>query len=432
MATLLKNTAPVFAKHTTTSPKLIQHRAGDARRHQTPRDTSWLHKSVNRLAQASVYHFVKDLDASSGGLSRSVPQICRELASQGVDISIITRNSPSPLIIDEPKCYIMGTNACNADIYLNEHISASHNTIIHTNGLWLPFLNAGPRFAQKFGLPYLISPRGMTAPWAMRHKRLKKAVAWQLYQRRMLQNASCIHATAGNEMQQVRNLGITAPIAVIPNGVEIPSEAELQTLQKESKKKAHPEIRTLLFLGRIQKVKGIDNLIKAWAKVRQPGWRIQIVGPEEDNHKAELQKLADRLGIRQDITFCEPQSNERKWKTYLEADLFVLPTHTENFGLTIAEALGCGTPVITTKGAPWKDIETHRCGWWTDIGADPLAVALQEAMSLTDQERSQLGERGRKLIVEKYSWVRFAQQLNDVYSWLRNEQPEPSCIQRVA
>ncbi|WP_309381094.1 glycosyltransferase [Cerasicoccus frondis] len=432
MTTLLKNTAPVFAKHTASSPRLILNSLSASELNQQLRDRSWLLKSAKKLASASVYHFVKDLDASSGGLSRSVPQICRELVTQGVDVSIISRNSPSPLVVDGPKCYLLNANASNADEYLNEHINSQQSTIIHVNGLWLPFLNAGPRFARSFGLPYLVSPRGMTAPWAMKHKRLKKAIAWRLYQRNVLQRASCIHATADSELQQIRDLGITAPVAVIPNGVEIISDEHLEKLRSESNKRAHPEIRTLLFLGRIQKVKGLTNLIKAWAKVRQPGWRIQIVGPEEDNHKAELEKLATRLGVRQDITFCAPQSNEGKWKTYFDADLFVLPTHTENFGLTVAEALGCETPVITTKGAPWQEIETHGCGWWVDIGADPLAEALKEAMAMTDQQRLDLGQRGRKLVLERYGWGGFAKQLNDVYTWLRNESAQPSCVQNVA
>jgi len=429
MSTLLKNTAPIFAK----GPKTPGHIQDTGRQADKV-----AHKADSRQRQAgdhaepiSVYHFVKDLDASSGGLSRSVPQICRALSHQGTDVSIISRRSAAPVALDGENCCLLNAHARHANRWLSERCS-NPRSIIHVNGLWLPFLNAGARYAHAANMHYVISPRGMTAPWAMRHKRLKKAVAWRLYQRRILQNATCLHATADSEMENLRQLGITAPIAVIPNGVEIISDQQLSELKKTRSERANPEIRTLLFLGRIQKVKGLENLMRAWAKVRQPGWRIQIVGPEEDNHKLELKRLAQRLGIFQDIIFCGPQSNEDKWKTYSNADVFVLPTHTENFGLTVAEALSCETPVITTKGAPWSEINEHRCGWWIDIGVEPLAQSIEEAINLSDANRAEMGQRGRKMVQHNYGWSGIARQVNEVYAWICGQNTKPTCVKSLA
>lgn len=166
--------------------------------------------------------------------------------------------------------------------------------------------------------------------------------------------------------------------------------------------------------------------------MRQPGWRIQIVGPEEDNHQSELERLARRLGIQRDLIFCGEQSNDAKWTTYCDADAFVLPTHTENFGLTVAESLSCQTPVITTKGAPWKELEDYRCGWWTDIGVEPLARAIEEAINLSDAQRAEMGRRGRQMIQQNYAWSGIARQVGEVYAWLSGQSLMPSCVKSVA
>ena len=108
-------------------------------------------------------------------------------------------------------------------------------------------------------------------------------------------------------------------------------------------------------------------------------------------------------------------SDPQKVAAYRHADLFVLPTFSENFGVVVAEALSHGLPVITTRGAPWADLETHGCGWWVDIGVEPLAEALREAMSLTDEERRAMGENGRRMVEAKYRWESVAQEMEKVY-----------------
>jgi glycosyltransferase involved in cell wall biosynthesis len=186
--------------------------------------------------------------------------------------------------------------------------------------------------------------------------------------------------------------------------------------------------RRVLFLSRVHPVKGILNLLHAWAAVMPKGWRLKIAGPDEGGHLAEVIALARALGIDQMVEFLGEVDGEAKRQAYLEADLFVLPTFSENFGVVVAEALAHGVPVITTRGAPWADLQTHACGWWVDIGVEPLVMALREAMALRDDERQAMGARGREY-AQRYDWDGIAQKTIDVYRWLLGDGSMPDAVQ---
>ena len=146
-------------------------------------------------------------------------------------------------------------------------------------------------------------------------------------------------------------------------------------------------------------MKGLVNLVRAWAEVRPEGWEIVIVGPDEGGHRAEVTAVARELDV-QEITWTGEVRDEAKWGLYFDADLFVLPTFSENFGIVVAEALAAGVPAITTTGAPWGVLNERRCGWWIDVGVEPLAAALREATGLSDERRAEMGRRGRSYVEE--------------------------------
>jgi glycosyltransferase involved in cell wall biosynthesis len=153
-----------------------------------------------------------------------------------------------------------------------------------------------------------------------------------------------------------------------------------------------------------------------------------VAGPDEDGHEALVRAAVKKTGLEDQFVFTGPVFGEAKQGLFQRADLFVLPTFSENFGLVIAEALAGGIPVITTKGAPWRELVTNTCGWWVDIGAEPLVEALREAMSLTDVERWKMGLRGRKLMEEHYSWPSVAKDMKAVYKWMLGGGTPPKCV----
>ena len=283
----------------------------------------------------------------------------------------------------------------------------------------------------------MVSLRGMLTTWALRFRGLKKRVAWHLYQRRDLHTASVLQATSRAEADGFRCLGLKHPIAIIPNGVELP-EWKAESRKQKAEMGTKEVRRTVLFLGRIHPIKGLLSLVEAWGTVQREErraeseehgtWRVVIAGSDENGHTAEVKAESRKQKVEASFEFVGPVEGERKWELYRSADLFVLPSHSENFGLVVAEALACGVPVITTKGTPWQDLEIHRCGWWVEMGAEPLANALRAAMALSDAERVEMGQRGRKLVEEKYNWPRIAEQMKAVYEWMLGLGPRPRSV----
>lgn len=173
--------------------------------------------------------------------------------------------------------------------------------------------------------------------------------------------------------------------------------------------------RKILYVGRIAPIKGLDVLLGAFAQGMSPEWKLVIVGPDQEGHKAELTKLAESLSISDSVVFAGPKYGDELGQVYDESDIFVLPSYSENFGSVVIEALSHSLPVVTTKGTPWSELVERKCGWWIDIGVEPLAAALRETMSLPDEERMAMGARGRRLVEEKYTWDAVVKKMIGVY-----------------
>ena len=255
----------------------------------------------------------------------------------------------------------------------------------------------------------------MLTPWALSQRKWKKRLAWWLYQRHALAQADLLHVTAPAEVEDVRRLGLANAVAVVPLGVRLPP---LRTLRRSA-----DAPHTLLFVSRLQKKKGLLNLMDAWARVRDvaSGWRIVIAGPDQEGYLGEVLARARQRCVAESVDYVGPVYGAKKDALYAAADVFVLPSFSENFGSVVVEALAQGVPVITTKGTPWAELAARRCGWWVDIGVAPLADALRQALGLSDEERREMGARGRELVEEKYRWPAIGRQMRAAYAGLLGE-----------
>ena len=277
--------------------------------------------------------------------------------------------------------------------------SLPHFDLIHIHALWSPLLHRVSKWAKKNGIPVVWSPHGMLQKWALKNKWWKKLVALALYQWLDLKNADLLHATAQTEVEDIRRLHLGNTIVVAPLGVKVDDGTDRINHEDGSK--------VLLFVSRVQRKKGLPVLIDAWAKLpieTTTGWKVRIVGPDQDNHTAELKKQCERLGVIDSFSFVGPKYGTELDDEYRKADLFVLPTHSENFGSVVVEALAHRVPVICSQGAPWKELEEYCCGWWPSDSVEALSATLQNALSCNHNELQSMGERGRKLVEEKYTW----------------------------
>jgi glycosyltransferase involved in cell wall biosynthesis len=295
--------------------------------------------------------------------------------------------------------------------WLNDEVSSGRVDIMHSHGLWMmPNVYPG-RACQQGRCHLVVSPRGTLSAWSRRRNAVQKRLFWRWLQAPALHTAGCLHATAESEYEDIRRLGFSQPICILPNGIDLPPPP-LQPAFRAGRKQ-------LLFLGRIHPKKGIDILLRAWQAVlhRFTDWELHVAGPDNGGYLPEMRALAAQLRLDR-VVFRGPLFGEDKLRAYSNASLFVLPTHSENFGMTVAEALAAGIPVIVTQGAPWAGLVEQGAGWWIEIGLDPLVACLEQALSTSPQRLEEMGRAGHEWMQRDFSWERIGAQFLATYRWL--------------
>lgn len=370
--------------------------------------------------------FTTSINKKGGGPARSVPILSKGLSLVGVDTTLLTGRS------EEMNTHILeGTNVSVKIVSQNistkdleEEILKGDYDLIHAQNLWMPLYHKLAKIARKLGIPYIMTPRGCLEPWCMKQKRIKKLVAFHLYQKRDLQQAACILATAKIEADNIRALGITAPIAIIPNGIDI-SEYKCRTLEDKTKVK-----KQILFLSRIHEKKGIEFLINVWEQlhIQYPDWNVVIAGNGEETYIQNLMAMIVSKGLQGRVEIIPPVFGEDKHKLYCESSLFVLPTYSENFGMVIAEAMSCGVPVITTNGTPWQELNEKHLGWCIDLSIENLAKTISEAIDKGQDKLFELGQRCSKHIHDTYQYTEVAAKNKTVYEWIINGGDKPEYV----
>ncbi len=299
--------------------------------------------------------------------------------------------------------------------------------LIHTHGLWTHYSVCAQAASNHLGVPRIVSPHGMLEDWAFKHHRARKLPLWLLWEKRALDSATAIHVTSDTEAAAVRRRGIQTPMFIVPLGIDV---NELNGPCIDAGRRSD-ECRTALFLSRLHPKKGLLDLIEAWSVVAPTNWKLIVAGPSELGEAERAGERIKALGLAQQISLIGPVDSADKGSVFANADLFLLPSYSENFGLVVLEALYCGVPTLTTDQTPWTDLAQTGCGWVIRPGVSSLVPALRHATGLTRLQLAAMGSSCRQY-AQSFTWPQTVSKLREVYGWALGHHPAPAHLQYSA
>ncbi len=270
----------------------------------------------------------------------------------------------------------------------------------------------------------------------MAHEAGRKLIAYHLAERKNLLAAQLLHATSASEAEAITSYELNKPITIIPNGIEFETE-EL----KLSSTKSHEENtnqfaflcesscdfvgkegKLVVFLGRIHPIKRLDLLAESFIQIKRacPAAQLVIAGPDEGGHRKTIEPLF--APVAESVVWAGELGQEAKAALLREASVLVSCSDSENFGLSVPEALAAGTPVVVTRTCPWAEVETIGCGFWVEQSAQAMAEAVSRLLESPEQAVA-MGERGARWVRTKFGWDTVAVQMVDCYKQVLDQYP---------
>jgi poly(glycerol-phosphate) alpha-glucosyltransferase len=395
---------------------------------------------VGVVAPISVGFLTASISRSAGGLFWAVPPLANGIMRSGGAVKVFSiGDAPSDgdaVHWGDVRLDVRSRRGPTAFGYAPElanALDAARLDLVHTHGLWMYPSVAASRWAARWKKPLVVSPHGMLDSWALRNAAWKKRLAGWLFENRHLQRATCLHALNDAEYEAIRGYGLTNPVAIIPNGIDLMVRDE--TLVRPEWAASLPDsARVLLFLGRLHPKKGLVSLLRAWGRVRcqvsagTHRWHLVIAGWDQGGHEFELRRLAEALQLGETVRFVGPQFDAQKSASIAFADGFVLPSFSEGLPMAVLEAWARRLPVLMTPQCNLP--EGFESGGAMEIApdADRLADGLAAFFDLPEAERQAMGDRGRRLVEERFDWSAISAQMSDVYAWILGRQKKPTCV----
>ncbi len=384
-----------------------------------------------------ILHTVSGIWEHTGGPAEVIPNLCEHLVLKNADVSLATLSGPLsqtaqrsssngvkiytfPVLMRRSPWYGLGMKRGLTQLIAD-------TDIVHGNGMWeyTNWITALICLREK--KPYVMSFHGSIMNYGSWH--LKHQLAWQFIDGTFVKKANCLHACTDIELAFIRSLGLRNPVAIIPNGIEI-----WEPMSNAVARQLLPEFplgkKVLLYISRIHPQKGIFDLLKAWKSLFNTSndWCLTIAGPGDQKNTTALLDFIQSNGMQSKTIYLGPLYGEKRTAAYHLADVVVLPSRTENFGLVVGEALACHKPIITTTRVPWPEVIKYKCGWRIEPAVEPLTAVLRNIMILDDKELKEMGHRGEELIASNYTWPKVADMMFGLYKWILGGGAAPTYV----
>lgn len=374
-----------------------------------------------------VTHVIATLAPGAGGPVNALLGLARAQAQLGLDVEVVADQFPenSPIAVELRAAGVQlvqpdRTSAVPllgwASLFQRLSRCIQRADVLHIHGMW----NAGPTLASALAsharVPYIIRPCGMLDSWSLTQSPWRKRIHLGLFSRRYLNRATRIHATTDEEAVEIQKLGLRPPVVVVPNGVDDLAFSESHEALPPSLETLARGKNLLLYLGRVHPKKGLDLLIDALGHAAIPDTLLLVVGPREPDYYRQLQEQLKRLGLESSVHFQDPLYGPERFTLYAQAKVFILPSQQENFGITVAEAMASGTPVIVSPQVALSSaVAAVNAGLVVERDPEKLAEAITHLLG--DSElRQKMGSAGRAHAKATYRWSAIAEHWRELYS----------------
>lgn len=376
------------------------------------------------------------VSSRAGGLWISVPQLGKALARLGLDVEIFgiadahSENHPAgwdgpPLRLHD----VFGSGAFGYAPGLGPTLDARRPSLLHANGLWMYPSLASARWSRRTRRPYLICPRGMLDPWAVRNAAWKKRLVSWWFENAHLAGAACLHALTHAEARAIRAYGLSNPICVIPNGIDVPEDRQPPAPVWADLLGGR---QALLFLGRLHPKKGLVNLVRAWAAVqrhpRARDWALVIAGWDQGGHERDLSNLVEQLSLDRSVLLVGPQFHDTKAASFSVVDAFILPSVSEGLPMAVLEAWAHRLPVLMTPACNLPEGFASGAALQVEPDVGGLAQGLRDLFAMSDAKRADMGVRGQALVRERFAWRSVGERMAAVYQWVLGRGSPPACV----
>ena len=389
--------------------------------------------STLRIAVAT-----NSISRNAGGLFWSVRALSKNAIDAGCEIHVFGgedahSDDDQPVWAGVPLTVLptIGPDSFGYQPALTQALDSYQPDLLHVHGLWTYPSLAASQWSHGHR-PYMISPRGMLDSWALNNSGWKKKIAGWAYENAHLRGAACIHALCEAELVAIRAYGLKNPVAVIPNGVDLPNTDARYPLPEWDKRL--PEgANVLLFLSRIHPKKGLVRLLDAWASARSDvpsadTWQLVIAGWDQDGHETELQQRAHMLGIESSVHFVGSQFGQDKVACMRRANAFILPSFSEGLPMAVLEAWSYALPVVITPQCNLP--EGFKFG--AAIHVEPEVASLVEGLTklfcMPVDARVSMGQLGHELVKNRFDWKIIGRNMAATYRWMYSGGTAPTWV----